>query len=248
MGSSTGETETVRFLPAGDGALVVDFGNRVDRGLSARVLELSARVRGLALDGLVTTLPTFRSLMVRYDPLRLSGESLTQTIRTLLDDLGRAQTFQKLWRVPVCYAPQFAPDLAEVAERVGLQPDDVVAIHTRTQFYVYMVGFLPGFPYLGDLPEQLHLPRRKDPRVRVPAGSVAIAISLTAIYAVESPGGWHLIGATPIRLFDPDWARPSLFAPGDQLRFDPVTAAEYESIRASVEAGRYAVRCEEIPA
>jgi KipI family sensor histidine kinase inhibitor len=242
------ETERVRFLPAGDGALVVDFGNRVDRGLSARVLDLSARVRGLGLDGLVTTLPTFRSLMVRYDPLKLSGESLTHTIRTLLDDLGEAQGMQKLWRVPVCYAPEFAPDLAEVAERAGLEPDDVVGIHSGTQFHVYMVGFLPGFPYLGDLPEQLHLPRRKDPRVRVPAGSVAIAISLTAIYAVESPGGWHLIGATPIRLFDPGWARPSLFAPGDQLRFDPVTAAEYESIRASVEAGRYAVPCEEIAA
>ena len=238
----------VRFLPAGDGALVVDFGDRINRALSARVLQLSDRVRALGLAGVVATVPTFRSLLVQYDPLRTGGASLTAAIRDLLDHPQAAEAARRLWRVPVSYAPQFAPDLPDVAERSGLKPDEVVARHAATQFHVYMVGFLPGFAYMGGLPEELHLPRRIDPRVRVPAGAVAIATSLTAIYPVESPGGWHLIGSTPIKLFDAAWERPSLFVPGDQVRFEPVRLADYEEIRAAVAANDYTVPSEDIAA
>jgi inhibitor of KinA len=241
-------TAEVRFLPAGDRALVVDFGDRVDRSLSAQVVQLSEDVRALKTSGVVTTVPTFRSLLVHYDPLRTSGASLAESIRGLLNQPKRQEASRKLWRLPACYAPQFAPDLADVAERTGLSVDDVVARHSAVQFHVYMVGFLPGFPYMGDLPVELHLPRRIDPRVRVPAGSVAIATSLTAVYVIESPGGWHLIGSTPVKLFDAAWERPSLFAPGDQVRFDPVGVSEYERIRAAAEAGEYCPICEDIAA
>ena len=238
----------VRFLPAGDRALVVDFGDRVDRALSAQVVQLSQDVRALAKEGVLTTVPTFRSLLVHYDPMRTSGAKLAESIRGLLTRPKRHEASRKLWRLPACYAPQFAPDLADVAQRIGLSGDEVIARHSATQFHVYMVGFLPGFPYMGDLPAALHLPRRVDPRVRVPAGSVAIAASLTAVYVIESPGGWHLIGSTPAKLFDATWERPSLFAPGDQVRFDPVDVAEYERIRAAANAGEYSPVFEDVTA
>ena len=234
----------VRFLPAGDTALVVEFGDRVDRALSEGVLRLSARVRAAAVPGVVETVPTYRSLLVHYDPRVTDPTRLQAAVGKLLAERTDAASRARLWRIPACYAPVHAPDLDEVAERTGLSVDDVVRIHTSTRFHVYMVGFVPGFPYMGDLPQELTLPRRTDPRVRVPAGSIATAVGQTAIYPVESPGGWHLIGATPIRLFDPQRESPALFTPGDQVRFDPIEVSEFDVIAAAVEDGSYRVRCE----
>jgi KipI family sensor histidine kinase inhibitor len=231
----------VRFLSAGDRALVVEFGDGVDRALSERVLRLNAIIRANAPDGLVETVPTFRSLMVYYDPLITGRTKLEQTISGLLDQRDARRNGTTLWRVPVCYEGEYAPDLAEVAHLTRLTPDEVVALHSGTRFHVYMLGFLPGFPYMGDLPEQLALPRRADPRLRVPPGSISIATSLTAIYPYESPGGWHLIGATPIRLFNPKSARPALFAPGDAVVFDAIDAAAFASIVRLVENHNYTV-------
>ena len=231
----------VRFLSAGDRALVVEFGDRADRALSERVLSLDAVIRANAPKGLVETVPTFRSLMVYYDPLATGRSELEQAITGLLDRGDNPAARATLWRVPACYEGEYAPDLAEVAQLTRLTPAEVVALHSGTRFHVYMLGFLPGFPYMGDLPEPLALPRRADPRVRVPAGSVSIATSLTAIYPYESPGGWHLIGTTPIRLFDPERARPALFAPGDAVVFDPIDCTSFASIRRAVENRNYAV-------
>jgi KipI family sensor histidine kinase inhibitor len=136
--------------------------------------------------------------------------------------------------------------LDEVANRTGLAPSEVVARHSGTPYHVYMLGFLPGFPYMGDLPHKLALPRRADPRLRVPAGSVSIATTLTAIYPHESPGGWHLIGATPVRLFDPARPRPALLEPGDVVRFEPIDPASFASIGKAVDSGNYEVANEPI--
>ena len=231
----------VRFLSAGDHALVVEFGDRVDRGLSERVLLLDAIIRSTPLAGIVETVPTFRSLTVYYDPLLTSRGELQPAIEPLLDLGDSPRSGARLWHVPVCYEGEFAPDLAEVARLTGLTPDDVVALHSGTRFHVYMLGFLPGFPYMGDLPARLALPRRADPRLRVPAGSISIATSLTAIYPYESPGGWHLIGATPIRLFDPERSEPALFAPGDAVSFRPIDAVEFATIRKAVASRSYEV-------
>jgi KipI family sensor histidine kinase inhibitor len=233
-----------RFLLAGDTALVVEFGDRVDRGLSDSVLRLSERVRAARLRGVTETVPTYRSLMVHYDPLVTDSASVIAEVESLLAESGGDNADVSLWRIPACYAPSHAPDLEEVAQRTGFTADAVVRLHTETCFHVYMVGFVPGFPYMGDLPPALALPRRTDPRVKVPAGSIAIAMAQTAIYPVESPGGWHLIGATPIRLFDPTSPRPALLRPGDQVRFDPVGADEFEAIAAEVARGAYRVKCE----
>jgi inhibitor of KinA len=238
----------VRFLPAGDKALVVEFGDRIERALSERVLRLAERLRELRLQGVVETLPTFRSLLVRYDPLQTSGAALEKEIAAHLDDRAGPQEEVRLWHVPACYDSRCAPDLDEVAERTKLTTDEVVARHSGTRFLVYVVGFAAGFPYMGDLPPELVLPRRADPRVRVPAGSIAMATTLTGIYPLESPGGWHLIGAAPIRLFDPAWERPALLRPGDFAKFEPVDFAEYERVRAAVERNDYDVPFTMLPA
>ena len=231
----------VRFLSAGDRALVIEFGDTVDRELSERVLGLNAIIRSRPPAGIIETVPTFRSLTVYYDPLLTSGTELQRSIGALLEVADSRRSGARLWRVPVCYEGEFAPDLADVARLTGLTPGEVVALHSGTRFHVYMLGFLPGFPYMGDLPAQLELPRRADPRLRVPAGSISIATTLTAIYPYESPGGWHLIGATPIRMFDPERPEPALFAPGDAVSFRPIDAAAFASIRRAVDNGSYQV-------
>jgi len=236
----------VRFLAAGDRALVVEFGERIDRALSAEVLRLHASLRSSGLAGVVETVPTFRSLMVHYDPLVTTGTALEQAIASLLSREPGTRNTGTLWRVPVCYDGEFAPDLAEVGRLTGLSPGEVVALHSATRYHVYMLGFLPGFPYMGDLPARLALPRRADPRVRVPTGSIAIATSFTSIYPYESPGGWHLIGATPIRLFDPERAQPALFTPGDAVQYESVDPAAFASIKTAVDNGSYQIASEPI--
>jgi len=237
-----------RFLVSGDTAVVVEFGNRVDRALSERVLTLSARVRASDIPGVLETVPTYRSLMVLHDPLVLDSATLIEKLEHLVEAQDSTAKETRLWRIPACYAPIHAPDLEQVAQRSGLAEQEVVRLHSETVFHVYMLGFVPGFPYMGDLPQALALPRRTDPRVKVPAGSIAIAAGQTAIYPVESPGGWHLIGATPVRLFDMRSPRPALLSPGDKVRFVPVSSAEFEDIRAAVAADTYRVPCETIAA
>lgn len=235
-----------RFLPAGDAAVVVEFGDHVSRILNDRVLRLNELVRAANPRGLVETVPTFRSLTVHYDPLATDSASLIGAIGNLLDSGGGEPRQARLWRIPVCYAISHAPDLEDVARRTGLSTEEVIRLHCGTRYHIYMIGFVPGFPYMGDLPPALALPRRTDPRTRVPPGSIAIASGMTAIYPLESPGGWHLIGTTPVRLFDPRWPRPALLGPGDAVQFEPITAVEFEAIGAVVAADAYQIPCEAI--
>lgn len=239
----------VRFLSVGDRALAIEFGDAIDRSLSREVLRLDRVIRAAPPRGVVETVPTFRSLLVQYDPLATSGADLERAISGLFDrDEGRADDGARLWHIPVCYDGECAPDLGEVARLTGLAPPDVVALHSGVRYHVYMLGFLPGFPYMGDLPPQLALPRRADPRVRVPAGSISIATTLTAIYPYDSPGGWHLIGATPVRFFDPERRPPSLLAAGDAILFEPIDRDAFAAIRRAVEVGGWVVESEPIRA
>jgi KipI family sensor histidine kinase inhibitor len=239
---------TVKFLPCGDSAVVVEFGTEIDRGVSEQVLRLSARISNARLAGVIETVPTFRSLMVHYDPMQTSSAALVDAIGALLGQVAALEQRQRLWRVPVCYEGEYAPDLASVAERTGLTAEAVVDLHSRTQYHVYMIGFLPGFPYMGDLPARLALPRRVDPRVRVPAGSVAIATAMTAVYPIESPGGWHLIGTTPIRIFDERISPPALFAPGDAVEFEAIDRDTFARIRSATERREYRPASSELAA
>jgi inhibitor of KinA len=234
----------MRFLSAGDRALAVEFGDAVDRALSTEVLRLAASIGGAAIRGIVETVPTFRSLLVHYDPLLTSRADLEAAISGLVDRAPQPRHAARLWHIPYCAEGEFAPDLAEVARLTGLSQDAVVALHSGVRYHVYMLGFLPGFPYLGDLPAELALPRRADPRLRVPAGSIAIATALSAIYPCESPGGWHLIGTTPVRVFDIARPLPALFAAGDAVEFEPIDAARFGAIRRLVARGDHIVESE----
>jgi KipI family sensor histidine kinase inhibitor len=237
-----------RFLPCGDTALTVELGDRVDLGVNALVLDLAYKVKAAAVAGIVELVPTFRSLTIHYDPLIVAQSDIEARLRPLLSGLSPAGSTGRLWRIPVCYHESVAPDLAEVAGRTGLGMERVVELHSRPTYHVYMVGFLPGYPYLGELPGELVLPRRESPRTAVPAGAVAIATTLTAIYPLESPGGWHLIGRTPAPLWDGARDPPVLLAPGDKVRFQPIPLGDYAALASRAARGEMRLEPEAAPA
>jgi KipI family sensor histidine kinase inhibitor len=228
----------VRLLPNGDTALAVEFGERIDRATSERVLALHDRVARARLPGVVELLPTFRSLMVHYDPVRTTHAALAQAIVPLAAGLEGAKPAARRWIIPVCYEPEFALDLEAVATRTGLTPAGVIEHHSATTYHVYMIGFLPGYPYMGDLPARLALPRRENPRTQVPAGAVAIATTMTAVYTLASPGGWHILGRTPAALWNRAGRPPAVLAPGDKVRFAPIGMAEFARLAAQAAAGK----------
>lgn len=238
------EPMSPRFLDAGDAAFTVEFGDAISPDLLAAVQSLDAAIAaGCAagrLPGLVETMPTFRSLTVFFDPLVTGRDRLIESLRPLLAPAaaGGGVAAGRRWRLPARYDADCGPDLAAVADAIGTTVDEVVALHAGTGYRVYMLGFLPGFPFMGDVADPLRLPRRSEPRVRVPPGSVAVAVGLTAIYPWESPGGWHLLARCPVPLFDARReASPSLLAAGDSVRFEPVSAAEYARIDAACRRG-----------
>lgn len=231
-----------RVLDAGDAAFTVEFGDAIEPRLLAAVNALDAAIARLQADGglpgVIETMPTFRSLTVFFDPLVTGRAALLAALQPLLaGDVDRAVAPGRRWRLPVCYEGEAAADLATTARATGLDEAAVVALHSGTEYRVYMLGFLPGFPFMGDLPEPLRLPRRAEPRLRVPSGSVAIATGLTAIYPWESPGGWHLLGRCPVPLFDVRRAAPALLAAGDRVVFAPVSGAEYVRLAAALQGG-----------
>lgn len=231
-----------RILDCADAAFTVEFGDAIHPALQERVRVLDAAIAhaqaGGALAGLIETVPTFRSLTVLYDPVRTTQDELLAAITPLIGTSGAADAAPvRHWRLPACYDDAFGPDLDEVARTVGCSRDDVVALHTGGEYVVYMLGFLPGFPFMGDVAPALALPRRAEPRVRVPAGSVAIATGLTAIYPWESPGGWHLLARCAVPLFDVRRRAPALLQAGDRVRFVPVERSEYERLAAALAHG-----------
>ena len=233
-----------RALPSGDTALVLEFGSKIDQAVSRRVLALHRRLRTLDWQGVVASVPTFRSLLVHYDPDLIAAEALEARLGALADDVEDTPDQGRAWRLPACYDAAVAPDIDAVAAATDLTPDQVAACHSATAYHVYMIGFLPGYPYMGDVPEALALPRREEPRLAVPPGSLAIATTMTAVYPLESPGGWHLIGRTPVRLFDPARAEPILLAPGDTVRFEPVALEAYEALEDQARAGALSIEAE----
>lgn len=223
----------------GDTGFSVEFGEGIDRDVNAMVMALHAALADAALPGVTETIPSFRALLVAYDPLLASRADLEAQVRAMLPDLKAQNRVGRLWQLPVCYDPAVAPDLADVAERCKLAPEEVAARHAAGRYFVYMLGFMPGLAYMGGLEAALQLPRRKEPRLKVPPGSVAIAESMTTIYPWESPGGWHLIGRTPLKLFDPARDEPSLLGAGDEMTCRAIPLADYEAMLAAVEAGRF---------
>jgi KipI family sensor histidine kinase inhibitor len=229
----------VDFLPCGDTGLSVQFGDAIERPLSERILRIKAAIDAAHVTGIVETVPTYRALMIHYDPLQTGQDSLIEAIGPLLDHPPEAPIKGNRWRFPVCYEPEFAPDLADVAKWAGMAPERVVEINNATSHYVYMLGFAPGQPYMGELPAELAIPRREDPRGRIEKGSIVTATGMTIIYPVANASGWHVIGRTPIDIFDMRKDPPILLKPGDTVTFHAVSAAEFKDIAERVAAGRY---------
>lgn len=233
-----------QILDLGDSAVTVEYGRSIDPGVHRQVMGLNAAVAKAlmdgALEGVVETVPTIRSLTIHYDVLRLRRAELLAQLEPIIAAAGEAQVSGRRWRLPVCYEGDCAPDLQAVAERTGLSSATIVELHSSAEYTVFMLGFMPGFGFMGGLSERLVVPRLTTPRTRVPARSVAITGQTCAIYPAESPGGWRLIGRTPIEMFEAHHGEsPCLLAPGDAVRFTPVSRAEFDTVRAQVERGIY---------
>jgi KipI family sensor histidine kinase inhibitor len=211
-----------RLLPLGDSSLLIQLGEEIDFTVNQRVHALASLIDGASMRGIIETVPAYATLLVHYEPLILSFTQLQKYLRTKIDLVEEtAHRKRRRVEVPVRYGGAYGIDLESVAIKLRLSGAEVIRLHSETTYTVYMMGFTPGFPYMGKLPDELLMPRLETPRTRVPAGTVAIAGLQTGIYSIESPGGWHLIGWTPLKLFDPESDSPFLFAPGDEVKFIP---------------------------
>lgn len=216
---------------SGDRAILVEYGEGIDPGVNEKVRAVTELIRTRALPGIENVLPSYRSLAVVYDPLRTSPAEIEEHLRAIEADLSRTAISAPLTvEIPVCYGGEFGPDIDFVASTNGLTVDEVIAIHSAPLYPIYVIGFAPGFCYLGGLDPRIHAPRLETPRVLVPAGSVGIAESQTGVYPLASPGGWRLIGRTPLRLFAPERSSPFLYKAGDRIKFVPVTVEQYEEL------------------
>ncbi len=221
----------VRFRLTGDRGLLAEYGDTISPEVNRKVRQVAAALEAQPLRGVIEVIPTYRSLFLLYDPMTTSPEELQAALLELEERLTEVKIPPpREVEIPVCYGGEFGPDLAFVAESHGLSPEEVIRLHCQPLYQVYMVGFTPGFPFLGGLPKELHTPRRPTPRERVPAGSVGIAGEQTGIYPIESPGGWQLIGRTPLKVFDPNRPDPFLLKAGDLVRFRPIEPEEFRRI------------------
>ena len=228
---------TMRILPSGDRAILVEFGNDIDRATSRRVLALDARLAAVAPEGVVETVPTFRSLMICFDPEIVARAALVDIVARLAEGEEAAGAAPRKLRLPVCYDAEFALDLDALARAAEMTTADVVALHAATPQHVYMLGFLPGQPYLGDLDARLAAPRHKTPRPRIAAGSVGVAGRMTCVFPRETPCGLNIIGRAPIALWRPDREPRALLRPGDEVTFEPVSRRDFDGLFAAAERG-----------
>ena len=232
-----------RLRLCGDRAVSVELADEIGREITARVLALDYLVRETRLAGVTETVPSFRALLVYYDPLVTSYEALAAGLTSLAararaDVLPPARTVE----LPCCYEPDLGFDLAGAAARLGLAPEEVVRIHASAVYYVDFIGFTPGLPYLSGVPAPIHIPRLETPRVKTPPGSVSLGGMQCCIYSVESPGGFWVIGRTPVPLYDPRAADPILLRAGDQVRFRVIDRGEFDAITAAAAARTYRPR------
>jgi KipI family sensor histidine kinase inhibitor len=224
-----------RIVPAGDSALIVEFDERIDPVVNARAVAFADAIHAARIDGIRDVVPTFRSVAVYFDPLRTHYDTLIAALEAEaarpVPDMGAAR---EPVRIPVCYGGDLGPDLSNVAAFAKMSEADVVRVHTSAIYRVFMLGFVAGFAYMGIVDERIAMPRHSTPRVRVPLGTVGIAGVQTGIYPAETPGGWQLIGRTPVKPFDAARAEPFLMKAGDSVQFYAIERGEFESLKSEV--------------
>lgn len=227
----------IKFSVIGDNGILIDFGNRINESLNRTVFHLFQKIKNKKLSFLIDVIPAYSSLAVFYslnDVKNKYGnevscfESVTHEIKEILkEEMVISKTSLRKIKIPVCYTDEFALDIKEISKEKNITIDEIIRIHTSKTYRVYMIGFLPGFPYMGEVDESISMPRRSVPRIAVPAGSVGIAGLQTGIYPLESPGGWQIIGRTPFKLFDKEKSEPVLLQPGDEIEFYSITEDEF---------------------
>lgn len=235
--------QRVRCLPAGDNAVIIELGNEISPRINLIVRKVARAIDEERIPGVTETVPAYRSVMVIYDPLVLGYEALVSRLKSIEKTASRtAVSAPMITEIPTLYGGEYGYDIRFVADYNDLTVEEVIEIHSGTDYLIYMLGFTPGFPYLGGMSEKLETPRLEVPRQSVMAGSVGIAGKQTGIYSIDSPGGWRIIGRTPVRLFNPTEEEPILLRPGDYLKFVPVNRNEFTAIDTDIREGRYRTR------
>ena len=230
----------IRILTEGDSSVLVEFGKEINPEINRKITATVQLMREQHIEGVVDVIPAFCSLLINYDPRVISFDDLKTRLEILVKmDVKAGEEKKKVYEIPVCYGGEYGPDLENIAEHAGLSVEEVIKIHSSRDYLIYMLGFLPGFSYLGGLDERIHTPRLANPRIRIPAGSVGIGGSQTGIYPLDSPGGWQLLGLTPVKTYDPNRDVPILFEAGDYIRFVPVSESDFANIKNEVDNGTY---------
>ncbi len=221
----------IKIVPVGDSALLVRAGNDISPETNRLVRQIMFSMSKAKVRGVTELVPAYADLMVYYDPMHTEPAILTEAIRNVLSANHKiAPMPSRLVHIPVVYGGEFGPDLEEVAQTNNISPGQVVSIHAGNDYTVYMMGFSPGFCYLGGMDERISCMRKASPRLNIPAGAVGIAGNQTGIYPIDSPGGWQLIGRTPVKLFRPDEVQPFLVQAGDRIRFVPVSPERFDEM------------------
>jgi len=228
---------TPKILPCGDSAVTIEFGDRIDPDVNGMVLALDDIIRARAPVGLLETVPTYRSLTVQFDPVTTDYDALIRLVTEETKDLAPRNAVGRRWRVPVVYGGDFGSDLDEVAQIHGMTPNQLIEIHSSAIYRIYMIGFLPGFTYLGGLDKRIATSRRVQPRAKIPAGTIMIGGEQAGIAPMDMPSGWHNLGLTPVRPYAPERDPVFLFAAGDEIVFEPVDASRWEALEKAARAG-----------
>ena len=239
----------VKIEPVGDQAILINFGESIATAINAKVTSFAKEVTSREKTWVIDLIPTFTSVLINYDPLAVSYDAMVNFCRDCVVHMKAGSTMKRnIFEIPVIYGGTYGEDLPFVAEHAGLSIEEVIATHTGNDYLIYMLGFLPGFAYLGGLDERIVTPRLKRPRVKIPAGAVGIGGSQTGIYPTVSPGGWQLIGITPVEVYNPVRTPAILYEAGDMVRFRSIDLAEFTKIKQAVADGTYQVtiRSEEL--
>ena len=239
---------SVRFLFSGDSALIIEFGNEISVDINKKIRKMMDDIKKENIDGIVELVPTYCSLLINYDVLKIDYNTLVEKLKTFLNNnLETAEGEEvTLIEIPTLYNDEVGPDLSYVAEHNKLSKEEVIKIHTGTDYLVYMLGFMPGFTYLGGMSEKIATPRLESPRLQIYPGSVGIAGKQTGMYPSMSPGGWRIIGRTPLKLYNPDSDTPVYISSGDYVRYVSISEEEYNDILKKVENDEYKLNIRKI--